>query len=504
MTADFERERLEVQTLLATRIFNRAPSLAQLLTYICERYFEGESGQLKEYNIAVEAFGRPPEFDQKRDSIVRVEAHRLRKRLKEYYETEGSSHPVQIVIPPGQYAPKFIYQAVEPAILPPAPSPQLEPVPGSLVEFWPIRRRPPRLSWWIGALAICVVIGVVSVMIANRGTGKAGPPIATGAGDITLSGQEIRILAGSQIPYMDHLGRSWMSDRFFSGGKTFVSPNHSILGTRDQKMYQTRREGPFSYDIPLKPGVYELRLHFAETLFGESNIAGGGETSRLFNVKANGKTILNEVDVIADAGPGTADVRVFKDLSPARDGKLHLQFEDVISSAFLNAIEITPGIPGRLRPIRIVAADHSYTDKGGHVWLADPFSKGGRLVLRTDPVSGTDDPELYRSERFGNFTYTIPVAQGTYGITLRFAETWFGPGKPGGGGIGSRTFDVLCNGTALARRLDIYKEAGGSDRALDKSFHGLEPTPQGKLIISFVPMTNYACINALELSDESR
>src|SRR5438067_13843828 len=107
-TADFERERSELATLLATGIFNRAPSLAQLLTYICERHFQGEAGQLKEYNIAVEALGRPPEFDQKRDSIVRVEAHRLRKRLKEYYDAEGADHAVRIEIPSGQYAPRFL------------------------------------------------------------------------------------------------------------------------------------------------------------------------------------------------------------------------------------------------------------------------------------------------------------------------------------------------------------------------------------------------------------
>src|SRR5438477_3950439 len=127
-TADFDRERLELETLLGTGIFNRAPSLAQLLTYICERHFQGEAGQLKEYNIAVEALGRPPEFDQKRDSIVRVEAHRLRKRLKEYYETEGAHHAVQIVIPPGHYAPKFIHRATQPAVLTPAQSTQLETV----------------------------------------------------------------------------------------------------------------------------------------------------------------------------------------------------------------------------------------------------------------------------------------------------------------------------------------------------------------------------------------
>src|SRR5207245_11182058 len=66
-------------------------------------------------NIAVEAFGRPAEFDKRRDSIVRVEAHRLRKRLIQFYEQEaGADHEVRIDIPPGQYAPVFIRRIAEP------------------------------------------------------------------------------------------------------------------------------------------------------------------------------------------------------------------------------------------------------------------------------------------------------------------------------------------------------------------------------------------------------
>src|SRR5580704_9572912 len=110
-TTEFEQERREYQTLLASGIFDRAPNLVQVLSYVCEKYFEGASEQIKEYNIAIEALGRPAGFDQKRDSIVRVEAHRLRKRLREYYETDGAAHSVRIDIPSGQYAPQFVRQS---------------------------------------------------------------------------------------------------------------------------------------------------------------------------------------------------------------------------------------------------------------------------------------------------------------------------------------------------------------------------------------------------------
>ena len=87
--AKWEREKQEVDALLASGIFDRAPNLALLLTYICQKYFDGQASAIKEYNLAVEALGRSPDFDQKRDSIVRVEIHRLRKRLQEYYDHDG-------------------------------------------------------------------------------------------------------------------------------------------------------------------------------------------------------------------------------------------------------------------------------------------------------------------------------------------------------------------------------------------------------------------------------
>src|SRR5579863_9122240 len=105
----FEKERLEVDALLASGVFTRAPNLALLLKYVCDKYFDGAAEEIKEYNIAIEALGRRPEFDQKRDSIVRVEAHRLRKRLREYYEADGADHEVHIEIPSGQYTPRFVF-----------------------------------------------------------------------------------------------------------------------------------------------------------------------------------------------------------------------------------------------------------------------------------------------------------------------------------------------------------------------------------------------------------
>ena len=69
---------------------------------------KGRTDQIKEYTLATEVLGRSADFDQNRDAIVRVEIHRLRKKLKEYYEGEGAGRSLEIVIDSGQYVPRFV------------------------------------------------------------------------------------------------------------------------------------------------------------------------------------------------------------------------------------------------------------------------------------------------------------------------------------------------------------------------------------------------------------
>jgi len=515
-----EQAKAELDTILSSGLFAHAPSLAQFLSYICAKCLDGEASQIKEYSIAVEALGRTPDFDQKRDSIVRVEAHRLRKRLRQYYEEEGACHPIQIVVPAGQYVPQFVLQEEAQASIAQTAEPDddiepIDPPPSvplvTLSENAAARRvvKPGKLLVWLGT-AVAIVASILAVWrlapqlqfvspVANA-EGQGLPPIP--ASEV----QEIRLLAGSNVArYVDHFGNTWTGDRFFKGGAIFSAPSgYHITGTQDPVIFQSRREGIFSYDIPLQPGVYEMRLYFAETLFGDGNIAGGGETYRLFDILANGKPLVSGLDVVTDApGANTADVKVYKDISPAADGFLHMTFPRAVKeNSFVNAIEILPGIPGRLCPLRIVARDTSVNTKDGKTWGADKYFMRGQRVMRAEPIKGAADSELYMGERYGNFVYSIPVAPGRYTATLLFCETWFGPRKPAGGGAGDRVFDVHMNGTALLRNFDIFKEAGGEDRPLRKVFHSLQPNAQGKLVFSFIPVKNYACINAIEVLDE--
>jgi hypothetical protein len=118
-------------------------------------------------------------------------------------------------------------------------------------------------------------------------------------------------------------------------------------------------------------------------------------------------------------------------------------------------------------------------------------------------VAGTADPELYQGARFGHFNYSIPVIPGGhYTLTLHFSETWFNGSGPNGG-VGSRVFDVYCNGITLLKNFDIIKAGGGSGKhAVDQVFRDIPASPLDKLDITFVPVTNYAIINALEVVQE--
>ena len=125
-SANLELERAELEAVLKSELFVRSPTLAHLLSYLCEKMFAGESGQIKEYSVALDVFGRADSFDQDTDSIVRVQANRLRKRLAEYYAGEGASHRVHITVPVGQYVPVFEVKAIPEAAVPVASSSVLQ------------------------------------------------------------------------------------------------------------------------------------------------------------------------------------------------------------------------------------------------------------------------------------------------------------------------------------------------------------------------------------------
>lgn len=545
-----DTQRAELELVLAA--LARKPRLANLLRYLAEKSFQGKSNEINEYSIATEVFGRSKtQFDTTKDAIARVEAHRLRKWLKEYYRTEGQEHSIVISLPTGSYVPVFTQQrTLAPLVYAPAPliaTPQEVEPPSTLAddaraavdsmegngadnsdresdeielpanenggaeeivsdraEFQarsPERGNSVKRHPLFSALAVLVVVGLAGLWLIQHSRSSSSRQIAQfPEAKQTLSPANaavvpLRILAGySGPPIIDSTGVRWERDRYFHLGGTLQRTEGSVGRTSDPMLFNHWRNGYFSYDIPLNPGIYELHLYFATDRTEIST----------FRVVANGNPILKDFDINEDAGgPNLADERIFRDISPYKDGFLHLDFEAEIGMPTLNAIALLPGIPHKQAPIRIVTQPTSVTDHNGIIWHPDTYFVNGNAGEQRFHVEGTPDPDLYAGERFGNFSYVIPVdTRDRYTLVLHFAELYFGTDGSGGGASGDRVFRVFCNGSTLLDNFDLYKEAG-SLHAVTKTFYHLRPSPQGKLNLTFEPIVNNATVSAIEVIDES-
>ncbi len=97
----------ELRSILASEYFGGSKSLQDFLTYSVREQLAGRGHALREHAVAVSVFGRREDFDGRDDTIVRVQAHRLRAKLRDYYNGSGADNPIRISLPKGSYAPKF-------------------------------------------------------------------------------------------------------------------------------------------------------------------------------------------------------------------------------------------------------------------------------------------------------------------------------------------------------------------------------------------------------------
>ena len=536
--------RAEIGRLLESPSFRTSKRCREFLEYIVEHTMNGESGALKERSLGVALFQLPQDFDTGQHTIVRVTANEVRKKLAQHYLADnGSSHRVRIDLLPGSYSVGFRWETPSADAVPisitgadaqgesrtvsetaaagkhatQTGDETLTVAPYAAAETGARTLRPNWLRRLTFAGVAVLVLG--GALFAWRSQAVKPPSViakSTPVSNMLPTGppitESLRMIAGSANPYTDRSGQKWAPDRFYSGGNVIVRPSARIFRTLDPDIYRHLRSGDFQYDIPLAPGNYELHLHFAETGLGDFISAeSSGEGQRLFRVYANGNRILGGFDVVADAdGSNVADERVFRNISPAEDGVLHLSFASLRSTAILSAIELLPVSAGKVKPVRIRAGwASSWQDSAGQQWQSDSYFLGGNALVRTtNPAQESNsiapDMALYASERWGHFSYAVPVADGRYRVTLKFCEGHYGKRNTGGGGSGSRVFDVYCNGVALLRDFDIMKEAGGEGRPIDRTFSAIRPNAQGKILLTFVPVVGMACVNGIEVVEDVR
>ncbi|MCX6688738.1 MAG: PKD domain-containing protein [Methanoregula sp.] len=147
---------------------------------------------------------------------------------------------------------------------------------------------------------------------------------------------------------------------------------------------------------------------------------------------------------------------------------------------------------------RVVAGRSTpYTDTTGKVWSADQafltgswgYTAGGQYGPVSSSISGTPDPALYQTERYGNFQYQFTVPNGNYNVMLKFAEIYWD-------GSNQRIFNVNIEGTQVMSNVDLYALVG-KNAAYDRTFP--VTVSDGLLNINFQTLTDNAKISSIEV-----
>jgi TolB-like protein len=146
----------ELDRILSSKVFAAAQRSQAFLRYVVERSLADAPTALKEFSIAMDVFGRGPDYDPAIDATVRVEAGRLRSRLREYYDLEGSDDPISIDVPKGGYCPTFTFREGKIG--------SAKEVPQIVGEAQPVETTPARvpLSWSRWAVVGFVLLALVA------------------------------------------------------------------------------------------------------------------------------------------------------------------------------------------------------------------------------------------------------------------------------------------------------------------------------------------------------
>ena len=157
------------------------------------------------------------------------------------------------------------------------------------------------------------------------------------------------------------------------------------------------------------------------------------------------------------------------------------------ASAYSEVVSATTEAEATAVVYAINAGGSAYTATDGVVFSADQLVSGGKTYTSSAGILGTDDDPVYQSERYGNFSYELPIANGTYQVSLLVAEIYFdAPNK--------RVFDVSIEGQSQVSNLDIFAETGkNAAYAITKTV----AVTDGGLTIAFSATVNNAKLSGL-------
>ena len=203
---------LSSSRILASEVFSRSQHLRRFLTFIVEQRLAGQGHSLKESVLAHELYGKGTDFDGGTDPVVRVDARRLRDKLREYHE--GRSDPVVISLPKGSYVPVFDANSASPTTdtAPPVGPP---PPPQQTPRVLNLRRA--RIA--VGAMAV-VAAGIAAALAwraLHRPVERSSPAVSPGL--VPGCGRAASVVPGRQPCRLRLVGprRGWSDGHLCEG-----------------------------------------------------------------------------------------------------------------------------------------------------------------------------------------------------------------------------------------------------------------------------------------------
>jgi hypothetical protein len=326
-----------------------------------------------------------------------------------------------------------------------------------------------------------VLVGLASSLAVFGVIGSPPPPLPNG----------VKINSGGPAV------APFVADQYFSGGGTSGTGNaidlSGVTSPAPTAVYQTNRYGNFSYSAGGLPttGSYTVRLHFAETYWTAKG-------ARVFNVVVNGTQVLSSFDILATAGAANKAVVEQFTVPASSAGRVTVQFTAVKDNAQVNGIEINPSTASPPPPPPPTSVQINAGGPAVAPFIADQHFTGGATAGTGNAInlSGVANPApmaVYQTNRYGNFTYTIPgfTAGSSHTVRLHFAETYWAM-------AGARVFNVVINGTQVLSSFDILATAGAANKAVVEQFTATADS-SGQITVQFVTVKDNAQVNGIEI-----
>lgn len=365
-----------------------------------------------------------------------------------------------------------------------------------------------RYAWYLSFCGGCGAGDLLysSLLLDQLGQGNLSPVgtyysalTSTRPNAVTLNNPFVSIDAGQLSPSVDGDGRSWLADQSFDLGSTIITSTNAVVGSAStQYMFQTFRSGnSIRYSIPVSAqGTYLVTLYFSEP---QVNSVG----ARLFDVSIQSQVIERSFDIFNRTGSRHTSMSVLypTSVTAATSLTVTIQLTSVVNTALIAALSVAPAsatpLPADTKgPVYINCGGSPDVDAAGRQWVSSAgYASGGTSSSVNNQIAGApaDQQFIYQSNLYGSYRVSIPMASGSYNVSMMFSENYWQEAT-------SRVFNILVQNQVVRPGFDIFALAGGRFRGYKFGLTvNIQPTlPQ--LIIELVSLTDYGLLSGVSVN----